>query len=184
MGVKELFADLLAPVQATACDLCDSCETSALVRAGGDSVTLRAVANFASHQPDRLMNSHESQSFAAKPTVAQHQHLPGLSHESQKSQGVKAPAYAAPWTDGEIQGFKARAARFQRRRFTELEAERLAEVLLLRDRDGDDRRMCLECSGLDGQGRCLPARRGLIAGAGRVLEPITTTLHRCEGFKK
>lgn len=93
-----------------------------------------------------------------------------------------AASTAGTWSELEIQTFIARVERFTRRGQIETKAEHLAEVLLVRDRDDDDRRMCLECAGLGERGRCLPARRGAIPGAGRVVEPVTTILQRCEGF--
>ena len=61
-------------------------------------------------------------------------------------------------------------------------AEHLAERLTLRDRQHDDRRLCLECAALADNRRCLVAARGLLAGADRRLEPVPTILQRCDGF--
>lgn len=85
------------------------------------------------------------------------------------------------WSGAEIATFSSRSARFAhlRRR----DAEHLAEVLTLRDRQGDDRRMCLECRELEQSGRCAAARRGALVGADRHLEPIPAVLTRCEGFR-
>jgi len=58
-----------------------------------------------------------------------------------------------------------------------------AEPLTLRDRQGEDRRMCLECRELEQSGRCTAARRGALVGADRHLEPIPAVLTRCEGFR-
>ena len=62
------------------------------------------------------------------------------------------------------------------------DAELLAERLTLRDRDGDDRRLCLECSWLGDTGRCLAAATGRIPGADRRLEQEQTILQRCDAF--
>ena len=62
------------------------------------------------------------------------------------------------------------------------DAEHLAERLTLRDRQHDDRRLCLECAALADNRRCLVAARGPLAGADRRLEPVPTILQRCEGF--
>ena len=84
------------------------------------------------------------------------------------------------WNDAEIEAFTARAARFTQ--LGRADADDLAERLTLRDRDGDDRRLCLECSWLGDAGRCLAAASGRIPGADRRLEPVQTILQRCPAF--
>jgi hypothetical protein len=88
--------------------------------------------------------------------------------------------HAGGWYDDEIDTFTAREARFARMGRTD--AEYLAERLTLRDRQHDDRRLCLECAALADNGRCLVAARGRLPGAVRRLEPVLTILHRCPGF--
>ncbi len=85
------------------------------------------------------------------------------------------------WDDNEIDLFTARAERFAAA--GRKDAEHLAERLTLRDRQGDDRRMCLECQHLERTGRCAAARRGAIAGADRRMEPVQNILTRCEAFR-
>lgn len=89
--------------------------------------------------------------------------------------------HAGGWDDAEIDAFLAREARFARRGRA-ADAEQLAERLALRDRQHDDRRLCLECAALADNGHCLVAARGRLAGAHRRLEPVPTILHRCPGF--
>jgi len=84
------------------------------------------------------------------------------------------------WNDAEIETFSARSTRF-----TVLgrgDAEHLAERLTLRDRQADDRRLCVECRELEASGRCAAARRGDLAGAERRLEPSQNILMRCPAF--
>lgn len=50
-----------------------------------------------------------------------------------------------------------------------------------REREGDNRRRCSECSNLGERGVCLAAQRGQIA-ASRSYTPIRDLLRRCEGF--
>lgn len=83
----------------------------------------------------------------------------------------------------EIDLFMQRVDWFARRGVNPVKAERLADKLVQRDRDGDDRSMCLECAGLVSKGRCTPAQRGRIEGVHGLLEPVQHVLHRCEGFK-
>lgn len=84
----------------------------------------------------------------------------------------------------EIERFLQRVEWFTRRGVNPVKAERLADMLVKRDRDSDDRHMCLECTGLDSKGRCTPAKHGHIEGVAGLLEPVTHVLHRCEGFKE
>ena len=62
------------------------------------------------------------------------------------------------------------------------DAETLAEKLTRRDREHDDRRLCLECTWLGDSGRCLAAATGRISGADRRLEPVQTILRQCGAF--
>jgi hypothetical protein len=85
------------------------------------------------------------------------------------------------WNDAEIDAFTTREARFTRLG-READAGHLAERLTLRDRQRDDRRLCLECSSLADNGRCHAAAHGRIPGADRRLEPVATILQRCPAF--
>lgn len=89
--------------------------------------------------------------------------------------------HAGSWGDAEIEAFQRREARFARMGRA-ADAEHLAERLTLRDRQHDDRRICLECAALANNRRCLVASHGGLAGADRRLEPVPTILQRCEGF--
>jgi hypothetical protein len=89
--------------------------------------------------------------------------------------------HACGWTDDEIATFSMREVRF--RQLHRTDAEHLAERLTLRDRQADDRRMCVECRELEISGRCAAARRGEIPGADRRLEPVPNLLIRCEAFR-
>lgn len=89
--------------------------------------------------------------------------------------------HAGGWNDAEIDAFQRREARFIRMGRA-ADAELLAERLTLRDRQHDDRRLCLECAALADNQRCQVAARGRLAGADRRLEPVPTILQRCPGF--
>lgn len=88
--------------------------------------------------------------------------------------------HAGAWSDTEIELFFWRETRFIA--FGRQDAEYLAERLTLRDREADDRRLCVECLELDRSGRCHASRRGIIPGVGRRLEPVQNLLMRCEAF--
>lgn len=98
------------------------------------------------------------------------------------TRGEAYAAHAGGWDDGEIARFTNRMALFARRGFDQQDAEDLAARLALRDRNGDDLRMCVECSHLDERGRCLAAAIGRLRGADRRLEPVPILLQRCEAF--
>jgi len=85
------------------------------------------------------------------------------------------------WDDAEIEIFIARSTRFIA--MGRADAEHLAERLTLRDRQADDRRLCVECRELEASGRCAAARRGALAAANRRLEPSQNILMRCPAFR-
>ncbi|RTL08575.1 MAG: hypothetical protein EKK62_06900 [Acidimicrobiia bacterium] len=84
------------------------------------------------------------------------------------------------WTDGDIAAFLARRARLVRWGWPVADAERLAERLVIRDREADARVSCADCQHYR-PGRCANhAGAGLHAPeVGRVLAGL---LQRCPGF--
>jgi hypothetical protein len=92
-------------------------------------------------------------------------------------------------TGAEIDTFTARLARFTDKGL-ELDAgERLADKLVIRARERDDRRHCLECTHLHrGDGwRCGNWQRAGVASRARDAQLSTALvfqLQRCEGFKE
>lgn len=87
----------------------------------------------------------------------------------------------------EVDTFTARLARFTDKGVSYDDAERLADVLVQRDREDDDRRLCLECTYLHGAGRwrCGNAKlAGLASGSTGGILPgdVVLTLQRCAGF--
>lgn len=85
-------------------------------------------------------------------------------------------------SDREFSRFMFRMGLFKRRGMPESRAESFADQMLARDRDGDDRRACLECRHLQRGGTCFEASQGRVAGADRRLTPVQTILQRCERF--
>lgn len=98
-----------------------------------------------------------------------------------KAQGDEC--HASGWSDDEITTFLARVRCIARFRGLD-DAEHLAERLTLRDRQADDRRMCVECQELEASGRCAAARRGAIPDAGLGLVPVSHLLMRCGAFRQ
>ena len=86
---------------------------------------------------------------------------------------------------GEIDALTARLSHFTRRGLIELESEKLADKLVLRDRESDDRRLCLECAHLAGRAgamRCAQWQRAGLGAAG-VPAGFHLVLQRCDSFK-
>lgn len=86
----------------------------------------------------------------------------------------------------EIDTFTARLHLFTRHGLDYAEAEGLADGLVARDRDQDDRRLCLECANLRPGGalwHCKQWQRAGFAGAG-VTDDVAKLLQRCGGFKE
>jgi hypothetical protein len=86
---------------------------------------------------------------------------------------------------GEVDTFTARLARFTDKGVSYDDAERLADALVIRDREGDDRRLCLECVHLQGTGRwrCGNAKRADVAQQG-LARDLVLMLQRCPGYRK
>jgi hypothetical protein len=84
---------------------------------------------------------------------------------------------------GEIDLFLKRQARFTELGVNLEDAERLADKLVRRDREGDDRRLCLECAHLQGFGRwrCGNWQAADVARDGLALD-LVQRLQRCGGF--
>ena len=89
----------------------------------------------------------------------------------------------------EIDTFTARVIRFAAKGVIHTDGEALADKLATRDRDSDDRRLCLECQHLTGQTagswRCRDWQRAGIALQARdagLPGDLVRTLQRCDGF--
>jgi hypothetical protein len=149
-----------------------------------DSATQSATP---AQQPVHL---HRSGCATQTATPAQHTSCAPLGIEdtnatvAQRASDAVALADAAEvsWSDADITRFLQRKERLIRWGRSEEEAERIAERLVRRDRDGDDRRMCVECSFLGNSGRCIAAATGRLKGVDRRLEPVPDILQRCEAF--
>jgi hypothetical protein len=149
---------------------------------------LRILANPAGTQ---TQGNPDSQTFAAVRNPSNgpgSKERCGLSQNSQNSQGYPSTR-AAPealdldavaWSADDIERFLDRRTRLLRWGWAEPEAERLAERLVIRDREADPRVSCTDCKhyrvGLCGNHR----RAGLQApDVGRDLAAL---LQRCPGF--
>ena len=92
--------------------------------------------------------------------------------------------HSSAMTGREIDMMIERTALFNRRGLSALEAELLADKLVNRDRDGDDRRLCMECAYLSRAGtlRCAQWQRAGL-GAPGVPAGLQIQLQRCKGFR-
>lgn len=66
--------------------------------------------------------------------------------------------HAGGWADAEIHSFRKRQSLMLARGYAPEDAEAMAEALTLRDRQGDDRRTCLECTHLGERDVASPLR--------------------------
>ena len=116
--------------------------------------------------------------------------------ESQKSQpaakdtALNPDRYCWPhrsaWNTCEIELFNRRAALFVRRGADEAQAEKLADRLVTRDREDDDRRLCLECRHLQGAtpwrcGNWFMAGVAVRSGDAGLARDMVMLLQRCPG---
>jgi hypothetical protein len=88
-------------------------------------------------------------------------------------------------TGREIDTFTARLYHFTRRGLLESDAERLADKLVTRDREWDDRRLCLECAYLSGRAGAMRCAQWQRAGLGQAGIPagLALQLQRCRSFE-
>ena len=97
--------------------------------------------------------------------------------------------HSTAMTGQEIDTFAERTGQFNRRGLAALEAELLADKLVIRDRESDDRRLCLECVHLAGHAAgswgCRNWQRAEVANTSRdarLPDELVRTLQRCDGF--
>ena len=91
-------------------------------------------------------------------------------------------------TGAEIDTFTARLARFTDKGLSLEDAETLADRLVTRDREADDRRLCLECVYLEGHSagamRCTNGQRAGVAMRAKHAQlsaALVCQLQRCDG---
>ena len=104
---------------------------------------------------------------------------PGL--VSEPAEKPEAPDLAAvSWTDGDIARFLDRRARLLRWGWPEPDAEKLAEQLVRRDREADERVSCAECAHYR-SGSCGRHKHALLQSS-EVGRDFASMLQRCAGF--
>lgn len=96
--------------------------------------------------------------------------------------------HSTAMTGAEIDTFTARLARFTDKGLSLIDGEALADKLVIRDRESDDRRLCLEClhlAGHAGSWRCGNWQRAGIAIRARDNQlplDLVFELQRCDGL--
>lgn len=151
-------------------------ERRAAIRAGRDALVLALQAEDACG----IGTQQGTHPTLAPPADGSSPPPPRPSHEPLMEREYGDACHARGRDDAEIEAFATRVERF--RRLGRADADVLAEGLMLRDRDQDDRRMCIECSHLGERGRCVAAATGRLQGADRRLEPVQTLLQHCPAF--
>lgn len=91
--------------------------------------------------------------------------------------------HSLAWNSKEIDTFTARLVRFTDKGLSLADAESEADRLVIRDRECDDRRLCLECSHLQGtdRWRCGNWQAANVA-RDRLSRVLVLMLQRCRGF--
>jgi hypothetical protein len=97
------------------------------------------------------------------------------------SQAGADTCHAGGWDDAEISRFQARTAALRRRGITGDVADDLATRLTLRDREQDERVLCMECRHYR-PGRCGNHKAAGLASF-EVGSDLSTMLQRCPGFQ-
>jgi hypothetical protein len=112
------------------------------------------------------------------------EHMGGIEKsEAERMAALQTWPNTQAMNPGEVATFTARLSRFTNKGASYDDAERLADKLVLRDREGDDRRLCLECNHLQGYGRwkCSNWQAADVARQGLARE-LVLQLTRCCGF--
>ncbi len=154
MGARELLVDLAAE--------------GLTVAANGDRLVVRPAS--------KLTDAMRAALTLAKPEL-----LALLLDGGSSAQYAQAREPASRIrTDADIAAFLKRRARLLRWGWTEADAERLAERLVQRDRDIDDRVSCADCRHYSG--RTCANHRAAGVGDRNVGRSFAEVLQRCPGF--
>lgn len=134
--------------------------------------------------------THETQSPPSVATVATVA-VAKAPEDAQKETAVVPDRWCWPHSTAmnseEIDSFNSRVSLFLERGLGQEEASSLADRLVIRDRDEDDRSVCLECAYLQRFGRCGNWRKAGVAIASKdaqLPQEFTVLLQRCDGFAK
>ena len=161
------------------------------------SVATVATVNVAKAQKQAANDPAQAVGLVSNPPVARlvASKTPVSSSEVSSLVSSTAAVFADPdrwcWphsqamTGREIDAMAERTSLFNRRGLPALNAERLADKLVNRDREADERRLCLECAHLSGRAgalRCAQWQRAGLSAPGAAAG-LAMQLQRCDGFK-
>jgi hypothetical protein len=152
------------------------------------AATCEGLRNAANHRAGEFFADTYSQPFALIRNSAnspERQQPCGFSQNSQLSQGSPGltphDLAAVAWMEADIGKFITRRDRLLRWGWTEPDAEKLAERLVQRDREQDDRVNCIDCRHYR-PGRCGNHRHAGL-GTSEVGRDLASLLQRCPGFE-
>jgi hypothetical protein len=138
----------------------------------------------ANDAPEEVNTTCKAKWEAYEERAAIMEHMGGIDRsEAERQAALQTWPNTQAMNPSEVKVFIARLARFTDKGVNQDDAERLADKLVFRDREGDDRHLCLECVHLQGVGRrrCDNWRRADVAEA--ALAPdMVLALQRCSGF--
>lgn len=156
MGARDLLAELA--------------DAGVSVRAEGERLVIRPAS--------KLTCAMRSALIEAKPELLA---LLAPKRPYRLAQAEADAAHAIPWDDAACARFVARVSLFLRRGIDATDADDLAERLRLRDVQGDERALCLECTHYR-SGRCGNHRRAGLTSPD-VGRDLAGMLQRCAGFQ-
>ena len=149
------------------------------------TVTVATVATVATVRPDSLPSVATVANVSV--AIAQKQAANDPTPVTQDPDRWAWP-HSAAMNGAEIDTFTARLARFTDRGLGLDDAEALADKLVTRDRESDDRRLCFECihlAGYSGTWGCRNWQRAGVATKARNAQlpaALVVQLQRCDGF--
>lgn len=177
MGLRDRYLSALVAHCAVAVPMeCNKQQPAKLLRVAPPRETQRATSEPAPALPANVRPLHATNDATTTQTT-QHDHEAKVERSAIVSaDGV--PCWEADdlaglpkWTDAEIAAFKKRQARARWLGYGD-RADRVADMLLHRDREIDDRRLCIECAHAGPGWRC--AKREAF---------MVDQLQRCPAFK-
>lgn len=89
--------------------------------------------------------------------------------------------HSSAMNGAEIDTFAVRLPKFTDKGLARTDGEALADKLVVRDRDLDDRRLCMECASL-ARRVCRAAGTARLPGTSRGMEPVRFILQRCDAY--
>lgn len=159
MGARELLGELAG--------------AGLTIRADGDQLVIKPVS--------KLTDDMRAALRAAKPELMVLLTSAAPVRRFRLSKADADRCHEGGWNDAEIATFTARHVRLLAHGLTDGDANDLAERLTLRDRDRDDdeRRLCVECAHYRG-GRCRQSAR---SGVGPEVGALALVLQNCPAFE-